>query len=213
MKDRISSISTLLFDWDGTIVDSAHLGLIAFEKTFAALGLPFPQPVYEKAYSPNWYTLYEAMGLPQEKWDDADRLWLKHYGEQTAAFIVGAENAIRHLERKGYQLGVVSSGSNTRLQREISHLGLAGAFQVVICNEDMQNKKPHPEGLHTAMRLLECGSECCCYVGDSPEDIEMGKSAGVMTVGVRSTYPTSWRVAEAQPDICLESLAGIINHF
>jgi len=207
------SITTVLFDWDGTIVDSAPLGLVAFQKTFAVLGLPFPEPIYEKAYSPNWYTLYEAMGLPQEKWDEADSLWLKHYGEQTAAFIAGAEEAIHHLQRKGYHLGVVSSGSNSRLIREIAHLGLEGVFEAVICNEHMQNKKPHPEGLHTAMRLLESGADRTCYVGDSPEDIEMGKSAGVMTVGVRSTYPTSWRVSEAEPDICLETLAKITEHF
>jgi phosphoglycolate phosphatase-like HAD superfamily hydrolase len=110
-------------------------------------------------------------------------------------------------------MGVVTSGSTSRLDREIQHLGLKGVFQVVICNEQMQNKKPHPEGLQTAMRLLNCEVNCTCYVGDSPEDIEMGKSAGVMTVGVRSTYPTSWKLTAAQPDLCLESLAAITEHF
>jgi HAD superfamily hydrolase (TIGR01549 family) len=207
------SITTLLFDWDGTIVDSAHLGLAAFQKTFAVLGVPFPQQVYENAYSPNWYTLYEALGLPEEKWDEADNLWLKHYGEQSAAFIDGAEKAVLELQRRGYRLGVVSSGSTTRLRREIEHLDLGSVFQVVVCNEQMVKKKPHPEGLHTAMRLLDCSPACACYVGDSPEDIEMGKSAGVMTVGVRSSYPTNWRIADAQPDICLDSLAQIAEHF
>jgi pyrophosphatase PpaX len=213
MISRTSSITALLFDWDGTIVDSAQLGLIAFQKTFAALGFAFPQEVYQTAYSPNWYTLYEAMGLPQEKWDEADQLWLKHYGEQAAEFIHGADQAINHLRRKGYRMGVVSSGSTSRLNREIKNLRLDGVFEVVICNEQMQKKKPHPEGLQTAMRLLNCQVNCTCYVGDSPEDIAMGKSAGVMTVGVRSTYPTSWKIAEAQPDLCLESLAAITEHF
>lgn len=206
-------ITTILFDWDGTVVESAHLGLVAFQKTFAVLGLPFPQHVYEKSYSPNWYTLYEAMGLPAEKWDEADNLWLKHYGEQTASFVDGAEKAILELRRKGYRLGVVSSGSTSRLAREIEHLGLGGVFQVVVCNEQMTRKKPHPEGLHTAMSLLDCGAACTCYVGDSPEDIEMGKSAGVMTIGVRSSYPTSWRVGEAEPDICLDNITKITELF
>jgi HAD superfamily hydrolase (TIGR01509 family) len=213
MNSRVSSITTLLFDWDGTIVDSAHLGLIAFQKTFADLGFSFTREVYEASYSPNWYTLYEAMRLPHEKWNEADQLWLKHYGEQGAEFIEGAGQAIDHLRRKGYSMGLVSSGSTSRLKREIQRLGLEGVFQVVICNEQMQNKKPHPEGLQTAMQLLNCEVNCTCYVGDSPEDIEMGKSAGVMTVGVRSTYPTSWKIASAEPDICLESLAAIVEHF
>ena len=213
MKNRIDSITTVLFDWDGTVVDSAQLGLVAFQKTFSVLGLPFPQDVYEQAYSPNWYSLYEAMSLPRERWDEADNLWLKHYGEQTAAFIDGADIAIRHLHRKGYQLGVVSSGSYARLTREIAHLGLNGVFQVVICNEHIINKKPHPEGLHKAMGMLNCHVGCTCYVGDSPEDIEMGKTAGVITIGVRSTYPTSWRVADAGPDIYLDTLAAIAEYF
>ncbi len=213
MTYRLRSITTVLFDWDGTVVDSAHLGLVAFQKTFAVLGLPFPQPIYEAKYSPNWYSLYEAMGLPQEKWEEADSLWIRHYGEQTAAFIGGAEDGIRYLQRKGYKLGVVSSGSHSRVTREIEHLGLTKTFGVVICNEHIANKKPHPEGLQTAMRMFDCAAECTCYVGDSPEDIEMGKSAGVMTVGVRSAYPTSWRLAESQPDVCLDTLAKITEHF
>jgi len=213
MKHRLDSITVLLFDWDGTVVDSAHLGLIAFQKTFSALGLPFPQDVYEKAYSPNWYSLYEAMGLPADRWNEADSLWLKHYGEQTASLIPGADSAIEYLHRKGYRLGVVSSGSHARLTREIEAVGFNRIFDVVICNEQMVNKKPHPEGLHTAMHELDCHPDCTCYVGDSPEDIEMGKTAGVMTVGVRSSYPTSWRVADAQPDIYLDKLARLVEHF
>jgi HAD superfamily hydrolase (TIGR01549 family) len=207
------TITTILFDWDGTVVDSAPLGLLAFQKTFSALGVPFPQQVYEEFYSPNWYTLYEAMGLPREKWDEADSLWLSYYGEQTAGFINGAEQAILELQCKGYRLGVVSSGSTSRLAREIEYLGLAGVFQVVVSNEQMTRKKPDPEGLFTAMSVLGCGATCTCYVGDSPEDILMGKSAGIMTIGVRSSYPTSWRVAESEPDICLDSISRITELF
>ena len=69
-----SSITTLLFDWDGTLADSAHLGLAAYQKTFAQLGVAFPQEIYEAAYSPNWYSTYEALGLPREKWQLADEL-------------------------------------------------------------------------------------------------------------------------------------------
>ena len=56
------SIRALLFDWDGTLADSAQLGLVAFQKTFDELGVVFPQDIYETTYSPNWYFLYEALG-------------------------------------------------------------------------------------------------------------------------------------------------------
>jgi phosphoglycolate phosphatase-like HAD superfamily hydrolase len=77
----------------------------------------------------------------------------------------------------------------------------------------MQNKKPHPEGLETAISLIDRLPGECCYVGDSPEDIEMGRRAGMLTVGVRSTYPTSWKLKTQSPDIYLESLRELSEHF
>src|ERR1051326_2627460 len=66
MGNGYSHIKNLIFDWDGTLVDSAHLGLVAFEKTFSELGVPFVHDVYEATYSPNWYRTYEALGMPKE---------------------------------------------------------------------------------------------------------------------------------------------------
>ena len=213
MDPRTENITTLLFDWDGTIADSAQLGLNAFQKSFDSLGFKFPQEIYEAAYSPNWYSIYEAMGLPKEKWSMADDLWLQHYGEQTARLIDGAENTLRLLQQRGYRMGIVSSGSECRLTRELSHQGLSELFEVVICNEHMLNKKPHPEGLNTALAKLKRPNEQACYVGDSPEDIEMGKGAQVLTVGVRSTYPTSWKLRDANPDIYIESFSNLTTYF
>ena len=213
MNFQTQTITTLLFDWDGTIVDSHQLGLMAFERSFADLGVTFDYEIYSRVYSPNWYSVYEAMGLPNEKWDRADELWIQHYGDQTAQPIAGAADTIRALHEHGYQLGVVSSGSECRVNREVSELGLADYFQIVVCHEQMLNKKPHPEGLETAIEALGRESYEACYVGDSPEDIEMGKRAGTLTVGVCSTYPTSWRLKENKPDLYLESFRDLIKHF
>jgi HAD superfamily hydrolase (TIGR01549 family) len=213
MDPRTENITTLLFDWDGTIADSAQLGLTAFQKSFGSLGFDFPQEIYETAYSPNWYSIYEAMGLPEEKWAMADDLWMQHYGEQTANLVAGAEDTLRQLQHRVYRMGIVSSGSDCRLSRELKHQGLSELFEVVICNEQMFNKKPHPEGLKTALATLKGSNEQSCYVGDSPEDIEMGKRAQLLTVGVRSTYPTSWLLRDANPDIYLESFSELTKHF
>ena len=213
MGFQSQTITTLLFDWDGTIVDSHQLGLTAFERSFAELGVEFDYDTYRRVYSPNWYSVYEAMGLPPDKWNRADELWIQHYGDQTAQPIEGVTDTIKSLRGQGYELGVVSSGSECRVNREVSELGLANFFDVVVCNEQMENKKPHPEGLETAMQSLGRQSHEAVYIGDSPEDIEMGKRAGTMTVGVRSTYPTSWRLQENGPDLCLESFCELVDHF
>ena len=213
MTDSECSITTLLFDWDGTLVDSANLGLTAFEQSFAALGVVFDHEVYRAVYSPNWYSVYEAMGLPKDKWQKADELWTQHYGEQNAELVEGAENTIAELQQKGYRLGIVSSGNAGRVTREITNVGLDSVFEVVVCHEQMENRKPHPEGLEIAMRLMNRSREESCYIGDSPEDIEMGKRAGLLTVGVRSAYPTNWKLERSNPDIFIQSLSELLRHF
>jgi HAD superfamily hydrolase (TIGR01509 family) len=213
MPEPLDSITTLLFDWDGTLVDSAGIGLAAFQKTFAELGVPFPMDIYELAYSPNWYATYQALGLPQERWRLADELWLKNYGGQTADLIEGAGDILLELRRRGYQLGVVSSGSASRVAREIEVSPLSEAFAVVICHEHIVNKKPHPEGLEKALDTLNVERREAAYVGDAPEDIQMGKSANVLTVGVRSNYPSSSRLQLASPDIYIDSLMSLLDHF
>lgn len=206
-------IKTLLFDWDGTLVDSAHLGLVAFERTFDELGVPFVHAVYEAKYSPNWYSTYEALGLPKEHWQTADELWIRHYGEQSAPLIEAVGETLLKLREKGYQLAVVTSGSRSRVSREVEQCVLRDAFAVIICNEDIVNKKPHPEGLELAMREMNVAPTQCAYVGDAPEDIEMGRRGQVMTIGVRSDYPSSARVRSANPDLYLERLAELLDHF
>jgi len=213
MMNSTAAITTLLFDWDGTLSDSAHLGFAAFQKTFQDLGIAFHQEIYEASYSPNWYSMYEAFALPRDQWQRADELWVRHYGEQVAQPVAGAKETILKLEQKGYRLGIVSSGSHRRVRREIDELGLGSTFQVVVCNEHTVNKKPHPEGLEIAMRQLSMATETCSYIGDSPEDIQMGKSAQVLTVGVRSAYPSSKHLLSAQPDLYLESITDLLRHF
>lgn len=213
MNTSTQSITTLLFDWDGTLVDSAQLGLTAFEQSFAALGVAFDQELYRAVYSPNWYSVYEAMGLPKDKWQRADELWSQHYGEQTAQLVEGAKQVIAELQGKGYRLGIVSSGNGSRVAREVTKVGFEGVFEVVVCHEQMENRKPHPEGLETAMRVMGSSREQSCYVGDSPEDIEMGKSARLLTVGVRSAYPTNWKLERSSPDILIQTVTELLDYF
>ncbi len=213
MVPATGSIDTILFDWDGTLMDSARMGFVAFRKMFEELGLHFDHELYESLYSPNWYSMYESIGLPKEKWQQADDLWILHYGDEPPSLVDGAGETIDELRRRGYGLGVVSSGSESRVKKEVNDLGLRSVFQVVICNEDTVNKKPHPEGLQKAMRALRKDPKSCSYVGDSPEDIQMGREARLLTVAVRSAYPGSKRLLSARPDIYVETIREILDHF
>ncbi len=213
MRSPKEYITTLLFDWDGTLFDSAEAGFAAFEKTFAGMGVAFTREFYESHYSPNWYTIYEQLNIPREQWQRADEVWLEQYGKQPPRLVEQARETIRELQGRGYQLGIVSSGSRSRIFRELDTLALRSTFAVVICNEDTINKKPHPEGLEKALNRLQAERATCAYIGDAPEDIEMGKKADLLTIGVPSAYPTKTRLLNAQPDIFLSSICEILLHF
>ena len=212
MKSR-ANISTLLFDWDGTIVDSAQLGLNAYQKAFAELEVTFSLEIYEASYSPNWYLTYEALGLPKDKWARADHLWRFHYDHETPAIIEGVAETLVSMRVRGHRLGVVTSGNVERVRREANQSGLIDLFEIFVCHEDITHRKPDPEGLQIALARLKSRPEECAYVGDAPEDIQMGKAAGILTVGVRSNYPSNARILSLTPDIYVESLTELCDYF
>lgn len=206
-------ITTLLFDWDGTLADSSHRSFIAFEKSLRDLGIALTREAYDALYTPNAYLMYEALNLPAERWPQADDLWIQHYGEDPAELVADAHETLVSLHRKGYSFGVVSSGSRSRVMREIGESDLSAIFGVVVCNEDIQHKKPHPEGLEKAMALLGAGKQFCSYIGDAPEDIRMGKNAEVLTVAVPSAFPSSKNLHDENPDIHVTSIKELLLHF
>ena len=134
-------------------------------------------------------------------------------GKTTAPLVEGSRDALDELICRGYCLGIVTSGSRIRVSRELKTLGLEEIFGTVVCSEDVVNKKPHPEGLEMAMKHLDKRPETCCYVGDSPVDMEMGKRAGMQTIGILSGYPSSKALPNTHPDFCFESIAQLLLHF
>jgi HAD superfamily hydrolase (TIGR01509 family) len=206
-------IDTILFDWDGTLIDTALPSFYAFQKAMDASGIAIGIDLYEEIYAPNWYNMYERLGLPEKKWQEADNLWLRHYGEIIPEPVEGGMRVLDELCRRGYGLGVVTSGSRMRVRREINALGLEDTFRVVVCNEDVRNKKPDPEGIKRALKSMDKSPEVSCYVGDSPDDVEMGKRARIRTIGILSKYPNSRKLRSAEPDFCFESIMQLLPLF
>jgi HAD superfamily hydrolase (TIGR01549 family) len=205
-------IDAILFDWDGTLIDSSLASFTAFQRVCRDLGISLGSEQYEKIYSPDWRSMYQALAIPPHKWDEADNLWIYYYGMETPPMVEGGSRALEEFTEK-YCLGVVTSGSRARVCREIGAFGLDKYFQTVISGDDVINRKPHPEGLLVAMQRIRKQPQVCCYVGDSPEDVEMGKRAGVWTVGIHSRYPGSKRLAGAQPDLCIGSMVDLLEAF
>jgi HAD superfamily hydrolase (TIGR01509 family) len=203
-------IDTVLFDWDGTLIDSAQMAFVATQRALIDLGIALDSEAYETIYSPDWRRMYRALQLPLQQWDEADSLWIHYYGKETPSLVEGCRSVLEALVGK-YCLGIVTNGSRSRVLREMDVLGVAEAFDVVITGDDVLCRKPDPEGLISAMKNICKQPQDCCYVGDSQEDVAMGKSAGVLTIGVRSKYPGSLKLLNAGPDLFIESLPRLID--
>jgi HAD superfamily hydrolase (TIGR01509 family) len=208
MKPLPNPLRAVIFDWDGTLLDSFHADSAAYRKMFAAVGVKWNPEKLARHYSPDWYRVYRAVGIPRSRWAEADALWAQAYRRERPALLPGARRVLNQLRRR-YTLALVSSGNRARVVRQLRAFCLAKHFSVRICAEDAQRRKPHPAPLRQALRELRLPPEACLYVGDAPEDVQMARRAGVYVAGVLGPFPTHRRLRAAWPDVLLESVAEL----
>src|SRR5208282_3758603 len=199
------NLQGVLFDWDGTLIDSYAADSSAYLAMFREMGIPWGLEDLARHYSPNWYRVYRAAKLPRARWDDADRAWRKQYAKHSPLLIRGARQLLVRLSRT-HQLGLVTSGDRDRVTRQLRAFQLTRLFGARVCSGDTEQKKPHPAPLRLALQQLRLDPASCVYVGDSPEDLEMAKRAGVRAVAVLGPFPTEKRLRAARPDFLLESI-------
>ena len=177
----------LLFDLDGTLLDSYPVHLAAYCSSLSRLGYQLSEEAFLATYSPNWYHTYTAIGLPRELWDTADAYWLEEAKKRTPLLFPGAGEALRKLGAC-YPLGIVTSGSKSRVRRDLASNGIETLFQVVITGDDVRSPKPAPDGLELALKALGVPKECAVYIGDTQLDFKTAQGAGVQFVGIPSRF-------------------------
>ncbi|PYQ18405.1 MAG: hypothetical protein DMF81_25020 [Acidobacteria bacterium] len=210
MRTPPRPLRAVLFDWDGTIVDSAEASFRCYVRLFESYRIPFDRDRFQSTYSPDWYRTYAALGLPKECWDEADERWLGFYAGEENVMLGGAREALGRLQRAGMALGIVTSGSRPRVARELEGLGLRGLFGVVVSAEDVEKRKPDPEPLVRGLERLGVPAAEAAYVGDSPEDVQMARAAGVYVVGVPGPFPNREELKASAPDLVCDSLASAV---
>ena len=208
---RFGPPRAVLFDWDGTLLDSAEASYRCYERLFSSFGIPFDQARFQATYAPDWYRTYSAVELPVECWPEADRLWLDLYASEKCALLPGAAEALGRLRDAGVLTGLVTSGSRLRVLSELDVLLVRDFFQTVVVSEDVSEKKPHPEALLIALELLDLSSAEAAYVGDSPEDVKMARAAGVYCVGIAGGFPNREALAASAPDLFESDLAAAVE--
>jgi HAD superfamily hydrolase (TIGR01509 family) len=202
---KTNSTSCVLFDWDGTLLNSFAADAQAYMHMFAALGMSWSMEELKRHYSPNWHRVYRAARLPRTKWEEADRLWMKFYKKQQPEMQPGALRVLRALDRR-FTLALVSSGNRARVLRQLREQDIADLFRTKVCSEDAPRRKPHPAPMRMALDRLRIAPEVCVYIGDAPEDIEMAHRAGVRAIGVLGGSPVPQRLRVAAPDALIETI-------
>lgn len=195
----------ILFDWDGTLLDSFHADSQAFLAMFREIGIAWGMEDLERHYSPDWYRMYRAARLPRARWEEADRIWGKHYRKSKPVLLPGARQVLRALARR-YELGLVTTGDRSRVCRQLERFRLTEIFAARICGGDTRRRKPHPEPLLAALRQMRIEPEASVYVGDAPEDVEMARRAGVAAIAVLGAFPIGPRLRAAKPEFLLSSI-------
>lgn len=177
----------ILFDLDGTLLDSFSAHLRAYKEMFAKFDIHVTKREFLKSYSPDWYQTYEAFRLPRESWIAADKYWLESAARQIPPLLRGVRSTLRRLKHRT-RIGLVSSGSKDRVLRDLARNRIGNVFEVIVTGDDARFPKPHPDGLLKALTHLKLKPEHALYVGDAEEDYEMSKAAGVPFVGVKSAF-------------------------
>jgi len=195
----------VLFDWDGTLIDSYHADTSAYLAMFQQMGISWGLEELERHYSPNWYQVYRAARLPRNRWNDADRAWRAHYSKHRPKLIAGARRTLAKISN-AHSLGLVTSGDRDRVTRQLREFRLTNLFAARVCSGDTRHKKPHPDPLLLALRKMKLEPAACVYVGDAPQDVEMARRAGVRAIGVLGPFPTEKRLRAAKPEFLLDSI-------
>jgi len=176
----------VLFDLDGTLVDSGAIILGSFHHaTETVLQRRFPdEQIMAQVGGSN---LAEQMQLlAPDRVDELVRVYRDHNDPQYSelACFDGIVDVLAALKREGRRLGVVSAKRKPTVQRVFDGAGVGAYFDVVVGSDDTERHKPHPEPVLKALELLDAQPHEAAYVGDSPFDVAAARAAGVYAVAV-----------------------------
>lgn len=182
---------TILFDLDGTLIDSTEAILESFHNSYRYYNQPCPDDEAIKALI--GYPLdvmYRELGVEEEKVWDYVQTYKEYYGEIAKLKTVMLPRAVEAIElaSKHFQLGIVTTKTGLYSQELLEYFNLMHHFEVLIGREHVQNPKPHAEPILKAMEILTCKADECWMIGDTRLDLGSAKNAGVQSIGVLSGY-------------------------
>jgi len=197
-KLRTQNYKAILFDLDGTLVDSVPIILRAFREVHEQMGLSFDEAAVRKLVGIPLQD--QAVMFAGDRADEFTNRYVPLYlGYQTAGMRLfpGTIEMLDELKRRGYRLGLVTSKSTRGAGRALDQTGIADRFDVIVTADDTRNRKPHPDPILKGLEALNVRPDEALYVGDSLFDVDAAQRAEVDMAAV------SWG-ARSKEDLLLE---------
>jgi pyrophosphatase PpaX len=203
----------VLFDLDGTLIDSIELILTSMRHAFSACGSPPPTDA-------EWLT---GVGIPLRT---AFRRYVDDDAELDGLIAAYREHQLAHHDRlvrcydevvatvtelrsRGHPLAVVTSKSDWLAQRGLEHVGIDSLFATIVGCDSCERHKPDAEPVLTALKRLGYAADEAVFVGDSVHDIEAGNAAGVVTIAALWGPFSRAELLPARPTLLLERIAEL----
>jgi pyrophosphatase PpaX len=211
----MATIRTVLFDLDGTLIDSLRLILDSYHHTLSQHGLPARTDA-------EWL---KGVGTPLivqlAEWRDEigtidamiatyRQYNLKHHDRMVTVY-PGVLDALREIKASGLQTGLVTSKNRHGALRGLKLVGLEALMDVLVCADEVTNPKPHAEPVEKAVTLLGADPITTLYVGDSVHDMHSGRSAGVLTAAALWGPFAREHLEAAKPDYWLNTPGDLVT--
>ncbi|RDU37679.1 pyrophosphatase PpaX [Neobacillus piezotolerans] len=208
-----NGIDTILFDLDGTLIDTNDLIINSFMHTLNRYYpnkytrddvLPFMGPTLRETFEPMNPEAVEEMIATYRDFNHANHdLLVKEF--------TGVFETVKALKEGGYKLGIVTTKMHDVVLKGLKLSKLDQFFDVIIALDHVTNAKPDPEPIMLALEQLGSKPETAIMVGDNYHDILAGKNAGTKTAAVAWSLKGREYLEKFEPDFMLESMADILE--
>ena len=222
-KHKKLKVAAVVFDLDGTLIDSIDIYFSIVEKALEKLKLPAVSRNQIIAAAESEEFKWELV-LPQDvlnrKAEIIDETWavINEIAPQMFAdnleLIQGAERIVESLSSNGLKIGLVTSTRRQYLEIKMQPLKNAGVdtlFEAIITSDDTEKKKPAPDPLITCAQQLDIKPGDCVYVGDTTTDIKAGKAAGMRTIAVLTGFDEYQALETEKPDAIIENVQKLLK--
>ena len=185
------NIDTLIFDMDGTLIDSMNIWHEIDKEFFENHGREFPSDLVKKldglSFDDTAYLFINYYKFDYTK-EEIQAIWHKmsydHY-KNTIPYKPGAEEFIKKAKEKGFKMGIATSNSRDLVEAIDSRLHISDYISVIITNDEVSNGKPAPDIYLKVAEVLNSKPENCLVFEDVPGGIRAGKAAGMKVVAVQ----------------------------